>query len=241
MALPSNCPPVTTPTPGTLPFPGDTVIIGDTLYDNTAVVDSYPAQVCREQALTREAVTRTLVDFLRFHFSDPIGHGLPLILRNKVWTPSQDRSKIFIYGEGEITPPGAAPSILVRPGAVRSAGKLAIGNMVAAPVGQSPTYGEVRVSHHSVICQGGTIGEAEAVGAEVDAAISAFITQFRVDLGLLTFNFGQIDEVVKVAGTEDAWYTPIAFTWAYLRSTRIIQQAPLIRDIVFNQTGQRFN
>lgn len=238
MPLPSNCPPATAPLPGTIPFPSDTVGSGNTAYDNTATVESYPLQACKDQVLTRQAVTQTLLDFLRFHFSDPVNHGLPPTLRNKIWSPVQEQTKIFIYGEGEITPPGAFPSILIRPGAVKSAGKLSIGNLVSAPFGQSRTYGELRVSHHSVICHGGTIGEAEAISEEVDAAVSAFIPRFRNDLGLVTFNFGQIDEVVKVAGTEDAWYVPIAYTWSYLRATRIIQQAPLIRDTVFNQTAK---
>ena len=224
MAFPSDCPPATEPEPGTVPFPPSTG-------SGHAVSDVWPGQVCRN-GFDRSDLTSLFVQFLQYHFSDPVAHGVRHPFRDKPWVAGL-KSGIQIFGEGDQDPPPEAyPAILVRAGAERNAKKLGIGNRVSAPFGQSRSYGEARVGFHTIICQGRTVGEADRLAAEVDGAVSAFLPQFRQLMELAALDFGQREEPVKIADTENSWAVAIGYAWAYTRDARISQHAPLIRDTV---------
>lgn len=181
-------------------------------------------------------LTGIFVQLLRSKFSDADEIEHPA-LKDNVWTPSIETSKILIRPAYQFAPKDiqARPGIYVRRQAINTR-ILAMNNQFQPGYDPENLDGAQRHetlhgSGHIIFCVGRTGAEAELLGTEVWKHFLHFGPILREDLKLARFQVMQLSEVGKVEESAEHWATAVSAATFYYETWQLIMEAPVLKRI----------
>ncbi len=210
--------------------------VPSTITIDTQAVDDEVSSLC-SSGLPPLILTGIFIRLLQQHFADPDEIEHPS-LKDNVWTPDSETSKILIqpayeFDEQEIM---ARPAVMVRRQPV-STRILGLNNRLqgghVSPDG-AESHETLHASGHILFAIGRTGGEAEVLGAEVWKYFMHFQPIIRKDLKLARFQVMELSEVGKVEEATEHWATAISVFTGYYERWQLIMESPILKTLDIN-------
>jgi len=209
-------------------------VLPDSVVIDTQAVDEEVSALCTS-GTPALVLTGVMLQVLRQKFADPDEIEIPA-LRDKIWTPELETSKILIGPAYRWNPVEAMnrPAIMVRRHAIRSqrigVNDAHMGNY-QTPDG-AETHEDLELTGHLLFCIGRTGAEADLLGTEVWKHFKHFGPVIRKDLKLARFQVMELSEVGKVEESKDHFATAVSCFSAFYERWDLILESPILKRLL---------
>lgn len=194
------------------------------------------SQICAAGA-QGHLLTGFFREFLIHHFANAPTSTEMEVLRRLVWDPEAGETKIKIEAITRELPEltEKRPAILIRRNSVASV-RRGIGSFAGYGEDFQENYTELEVGSHTLfVINGGKDGMAcEYLAAEVKRVLRHYSHVIVQTLGLMDFQVQQLGAVSRIKEYKEHYTVPITVGWALADSWKLVQEAPVLRRVVFN-------
>jgi len=206
----------------------------DSVTIDTQLVDEEVSALCTS-GTPPLVLTGVMLQILRQKFADPDEIEISA-LKDKIWTPSLETSKILIDPAYRWNPLEAMNrlAIMVRRHAVRSQ-RVGIDDAHMGHL-QSPdgaeSFEDLEMTGHLLFCIGRTGAESELLGTEVWKHFKHFGPIIRKDLKLARFQVMELSEVGKVEESKNHFATAVSCFSAFYERWDLVLESPILKRML---------
>jgi len=176
-----------------------------------------------------------MVQLLRYQFGDERNIENSS-LKDNIWTPSIDTTKILIEWVQHAKPDEIEhrPALLVKDGAARplniGIGNGRVGLMSGLTFGDE-LYGTPVTGTNTVFAIGREPGEASLLATEARRYLMQFAPKIRSDLSLTRFLWSGTGRVASIEESTQNYAIPVNFDFGYWETHRLTPESPVLKTL----------